>query len=905
MLCKPTNGPRKLLVSPVDSRNGIYAVFPLAIAEEKSERKTIKSTTSARIVRTRRGTALNVKISKFLDPQNPRSINNEILSLVESRNFSTKRNNTDIVLDQQVDQSEIVLLNADNVKDLESIEHALSIAEYEPQKINKKGKRKTVDTFNSRLDTVVSASENANLASPEIAEVYYEVPRTVQSKKVIITPQHYSRPIQNVQKSSEIDPKSRSSDIEYIYPASTPKTIKQRFSRTRSPLNPVTTIPTDETKFENTPIPRITPPYRQYSTSSTEPRKQKYYTDTITITTPSSDVSYSTKATRRKKSRKRVADKASSSQENNNNYPSEFPKARSSANSENRNKSRRLSLTAKYDVAPRSFSAARSAKGTQESNLEKSTDERVALNNRNTHTNSAKSGENESNNYSKTTEPIRSYLPSLNRKLYDRKDAKESSTINVNIKDSPRLNKLESFKQTSTERPNPPYKNHQISETIDSSEDKRSNIKSDLGVSNRVTPSSLDLYQNIKTPVVTVHSVSPVVSTMTPYTLPNVYSSNYVYYPPLLSTLPPVQHFEVSTIDPWNSETKLSQPKKRNEEIVEKERRIDEGETSDGVAEATGDGNEGLKKDGKYEIHETPDEGRQSEDHSENHDHQGYEYIQDEPSAHERDDSDNYRNYEGKGYGRYAQKFDDTRGKDVLTDGSHDSESQSVKEGAAGNGGSGQEKFEKGEGTERKEEHHGADGEKGEKGYKSWHEHEKANKGHHDKERRSNYYDEEDGKEKEEKEEGGYHEEHQEGEKGEKEAEFGEKGEHQKGYSTKGQHSIHKKDEFEKRTEFFDEFNEDGDTEKNGEFYQEHKMSKGGNYKVGHHDEDDHEEMYGKEGKHEKGSHHHDNEGHKIEEGKDSHYDHENMHGKKKDHHDGKKWTYKKGDDGNAGEEKQ
>ncbi|KAM0727571.1 hypothetical protein ACS0PU_005820 [Formica fusca] len=210
----------------------------------------------------------------------------------------------------------------------------------------------------------------------------------------------------------------------------------------------------------------------------------------------------------------------------------------------------------------------------------------------------------------------------------------------------------------------------------------------------------------------------------------------------------------------------------------------------------------------------------------------------------------------------------------------------------------GDHEFEEGGGAEHKEEHHGHDGEKGHKGYKVWHEHEKAEKGHHDKEHASKEYDEKDGEEKKHEEEGGFHKEHHRGEAGKKSAEFGEKGEHKKGHSTHGEHSVHKKDEYEKKTEFFDEFHEDGGVEKHGKHNHEHESKKGGHEKKGHHDAADHEQKYGKEEKHEKGGHHHEHKGHKIDEGHDHHHDHDEKYGKKEGHEHGKKWSFKKGDNG-------
>ncbi|XP_032677838.1 uncharacterized protein LOC116847202 [Odontomachus brunneus] len=207
-------------------------------------------------------------------------------------------------------------------------------------------------------------------------------------------------------------------------------------------------------------------------------------------------------------------------------------------------------------------------------------------------------------------------------------------------------------------------------------------------------------------------------------------------------------------------------------------------------------------------------------------------------------------------------------------------------------------KFEAGDGGEHEEEHHKHEGEKGDKGYKVWHEDEKAAKGHHDKEHSNKEYDEKVGEEKKHNEESGYHEDHNHDEKGEKTAEFGEKGEHKKGHSTKGEHSVHKKDEYEKKTVFFDEFHDDGEMEKHGEHHLEHKLEKGGHEKKAHHDIVDHEEKHGKQQKYEKGSHHHEDDGHKVHEGHDHHYDHDHKYGEKGGHEHGKKWSFKKGDDG-------
>ncbi|XP_025159852.1 uncharacterized protein LOC105186978 isoform X1 [Harpegnathos saltator] len=248
-----------------------------------------------------------------------------------------------------------------------------------------------------------------------------------------------------------------------------------------------------------------------------------------------------------------------------------------------------------------------------------------------------------------------------------------------------------------------------------------------------------------------------------------------------------------------------------------------------------------------------------------------------------------HENNKSQGHGNEEEEHDHVHGETQEHAHKHEEHHDGKKHG-------GDHKFEAGEGSEHDAEHHGHKGEKGDKGYKVWHENEKAAKGHHDKEHSSKKYDEKEGKEKKHEEEGGYHEHHGHGEKGEKAANFEEKGEHQKGHSTKGEHSVHKKDEYEKKTEFFDEFHEDGGTEKHGEHHHEHEKKKGGHEKKAHHDAEHHEEKHGKEHKYEKGGHHHEHKGHKVDEGHNHHYEHGHHYGDKGNHEHGKKWNYEKGD---------
>lgn len=87
--------------------------------------------------------------TEFLNGDNIKKINDEILMLVETRNVIPKKRNKDETLDQRVDPSNIAMMNVDNEK--ENLEHVLSIVEYEPRKINNKEKGKIMNTFSDNL----------------------------------------------------------------------------------------------------------------------------------------------------------------------------------------------------------------------------------------------------------------------------------------------------------------------------------------------------------------------------------------------------------------------------------------------------------------------------------------------------------------------------------------------------------------------------------------------------------------------------------------------------------------------------------------------------------------------------------------------------------------------------------
>ncbi|KAJ8865911.1 hypothetical protein PR048_033434 [Dryococelus australis] len=228
----------------------------------------------------------------------------------------------------------------------------------------------------------------------------------------------------------------------------------------------------------------------------------------------------------------------------------------------------------------------------------------------------------------------------------------------------------------------------------------------------------------------------------------------------------------------------------------------------------------------------------------------------------------------------------------------HHDEHHEHHDGGGGHKKGHDEHHEKGGGHKHHGEHHQEEGHKGEKGYKGHHGHEEGEHGHHDKEHHKKHYEEKGGKEHEHHDEDGHYGEHHHEEEGDKGAKYGEEGEHKKGHSTKGEHNIHKKDEYEKKHEFYDEHHEGGDHEKHGEFDEHHEEHDGGHEKKGHHHGGHHEEHHGKKGHHEKGHHEHDHKGHKDHKEHDEYHDHHEEHGKKHGDEEGKKWAYKKSDKG-------
>ncbi|CAH1111472.1 unnamed protein product [Psylliodes chrysocephalus] len=213
----------------------------------------------------------------------------------------------------------------------------------------------------------------------------------------------------------------------------------------------------------------------------------------------------------------------------------------------------------------------------------------------------------------------------------------------------------------------------------------------------------------------------------------------------------------------------------------------------------------------------------------------------------------------------------------------------------------GAKEYKKGGGKEHHSSHKGEKGEKGDKGYKGHHYNEKGEKGHKTKEDHDKEYEEKGGHKKKHHHDDGYAAEHHQGEKGHKSSKYHENGDHSKGHSTKGEHIIHKKDEYDKRQEFYDESHEEDGFEKDGEYFHESDYKKGGHEKGGFVKGGEESAQHGKKHHYDKGGHYKEGKGHKGAAGHDSHYDHEHKKGEKEDNSGGKKWSYSKGDGGGGG----
>ncbi|XP_075982361.1 uncharacterized protein LOC142980708 isoform X2 [Anticarsia gemmatalis] len=202
---------------------------------------------------------------------------------------------------------------------------------------------------------------------------------------------------------------------------------------------------------------------------------------------------------------------------------------------------------------------------------------------------------------------------------------------------------------------------------------------------------------------------------------------------------------------------------------------------------------------------------------------------------------------------------------------------------------------EKGGGKEYSSSHEEEHGEEGKKAYEGVHKESKSAKGYHEKENHLGKYDDHGGIDKHHEEEAGHYGAHHHEEHGKKHAKYEESGKHSKGHSTKGSHDIHKKEEYEKKVEFFEEDGDSSEEEKHGGYDHEHGHSKGGHFKQGNLKAGHEEHHRGDSGHFAKGGHLHMSRGHKSAGGHDGHGKNAQAHQAKGGHAGGKKWIYHHG----------
>ncbi|CAK1588886.1 unnamed protein product [Parnassius mnemosyne] len=203
--------------------------------------------------------------------------------------------------------------------------------------------------------------------------------------------------------------------------------------------------------------------------------------------------------------------------------------------------------------------------------------------------------------------------------------------------------------------------------------------------------------------------------------------------------------------------------------------------------------------------------------------------------------------------------------------------------------------YEKGGGKEHHASHEVEHEEHGKKAYEGVHEDTKTTKGHHDKEDHLGKYDDHGGVDKHHHDETGHYGHHHHEEHGKKHAKYEESGKHSKGHSTKGSHDIHKKEEYEKNVEFFEEDGDSFEDEKHGGHHDEKSHAKGGHFKQGKLKASHEGHVKGDTGHFSKEGFGNYHKGHKSANGQD-HHGHK---GKQHFHHKGKeagnKWIYHHG----------
>nr|XP_032523124.1 myb-like protein X isoform X1 [Danaus plexippus plexippus] len=171
----------------------------------------------------------------------------------------------------------------------------------------------------------------------------------------------------------------------------------------------------------------------------------------------------------------------------------------------------------------------------------------------------------------------------------------------------------------------------------------------------------------------------------------------------------------------------------------------------------------------------------------------------------------------------------------------------------------------------------------------------KTNKGHHDEKDHLDKYDDHGEVKKKHHDEKRHYGSHHHEETGKKHAKYEESGKHSKGHSTKGSHDIHKKDEYEKKVEFFEEEGDAFEDEADGGHHKERERKSGGHYKKGYRQAGYSGREKGDRGVFSKGSHGYHDKGHRHSSGRDSHGGQGGAHHKTSGVDGGRKWIYHHG----------
>lgn len=115
----------------------------------------------------------------------------------------------------------------------------------------------------------------------------------------------------------------------------------------------------------------------------------------------------------------------------------------------------------------------------------------------------------------------------------------------------------------------------------------------------------------------------------------------------------------------------------------------------------------------------------------------------------------------------------------------------------------------------------------------------------------------------------GYYADQHKAVKGQRGYHFADSGKYAKGHDTKGHHQVHKLNEYQKKTEFFDEKSDKGHKENHGSYEEKQGIASGKTEKGGHNQAQHQAQKFEKGGKYEKGRQYQDEAGYKNARGND------------------------------------